>query len=307
MIFFTNAPAHLIEWNDKMTQLVLQALYSGLLQGGSYALIALGLALVFGTMKVINLAHGELVLLAAYIAYAIESGLDLGPMFAIPVALVIVSLASMSVCFIVSRVRQDREINSLILTYGIGVILTNLILLIWKADVHSSGSSWLQEAFVLGPFYSMRSEVLFFMVSLILMGALWWWLSRSWYGRALRAVAANRDAAKLMGVDPGRTELVSFLVAGLLAAFAGVALFSYGVIQPAYGGALTVKAFIITVLAGIGSIPGVLVGAILLGVAEALTVTLASSALQELAGMTLFLLVLLLMPNGLFGAQRRRG
>ncbi|HEU4372678.1 MAG TPA: branched-chain amino acid ABC transporter permease [Telluria sp.] len=290
-----------------MTELILQALYSGLLQGGSYALIALGLALVFGTMKVINLAHGELVLLAAYIAYAVESGLGLGPMFAIPIALVVVCIAAVSVYFVVSRIKKDREINSLILTYGIGVILTNVILLIWHADVRSTSSTWLQEAFVVGPLYSMRSELIFFGVSIALMVALWWWLSRSWYGRAVRAVSSNRDAAKLMGIDPGRTELVSFLVAGVLAAFAGVALYSYGVIQPALGGSLTVKAFIITVLAGVGSIPGVLLGAVLLGVAEALTVTLANSALQDLAGMTLFLLVLFVMPNGLFGAARRRG
>jgi branched-chain amino acid transport system permease protein len=290
-----------------MTELILQALYSGLLQGGSYALIALGLALVFGTMKVINLAHGELVLLAAYIAYAMESGLGLGPIFAIPIALVVVCVAAVAVYSVVSRIKQDREINSLILTYGIGVILTNAILLIWHADVRSTSSTWLQEAFVMGPLFSMRSELIFFGVSIVLMAALWWWLSRSWYGRAVRAVSSNRDAAKLMGIDPGKTELVSFIVAGVLAAFAGVALFSYGVIQPAYGGALTVKAFIITVLAGVGSIPGVLLGAVLLGVAEALTVTLASSALQELAGMGLFLLVLFVMPNGLFGAARRRG
>lgn len=290
-----------------MTDLILQALYSGLLQGGSYALIALGLALVFGTMKVINLAHGELVLLAAYVAYTVESKLGFGPVLAIPIALLVVCIAAVSVYFIVSRIKKDREINSLILTYGIGVILTNAILLVWSADVRSTSSTWLQEAFVVGPFYSMRSELLFFGVAIVLMGALWWWLARSWYGRAVRAVSSNRDAAKLMGIDPGRTELVSFIVAGILAAFAGVALFSYGVIQPAYGGALTVKAFIITVLAGIGSIPGVLLGAVLLGVAEALTVTLASSALQELAGMTLFLLVLFVMPNGLFGAAGRRG
>jgi branched-chain amino acid transport system permease protein len=290
-----------------MGELIAQALYSGLLQGGSYALIALGLALVFGTMRIINLAHGELVLLSAYIAYTVESKLGLGPIAAIPMALVVVCIASSGVYFIVSRIKKDREINSLILTFGIGVILTNLILLVWSADVRSTSSSWLQEAFVMGPLYSMRSELLFFGVSLLLMGGLWWWLSRSWYGRAVRAVSSNRDAAKLMGIDPGRTELVSFIVAGILAAFAGVALFSYGVIQPAYGAALTVKAFIITVLAGVGSIPGVLLGAVLLGVAEALTVTLASSALQELAGMALFLLVLFVLPNGLFGASRRRG
>jgi len=187
------------------------------------------------------------------------------------------------------------------------VILTNAVLLIWSADVHTSNSAWFQEAVVVGPLYSMRSELAFFVVSSALMGALWWWLSRSWYGRAVRAVSSHRDAAKLMGINPRATEIVSFVVAGMLASFAGVALFSYGVIQPAYGHALTIKAFIITVLAGIGSIPGVLVGAFLLGVTEALTITLASSALQELAGMTLFLLVLFVLPNGLFGFAGRRG
>jgi branched-chain amino acid transport system permease protein len=217
-----------------MTELILQALYSGLLQGGSYALIALGLALVFGTMRVINLAHGELVLLAAYIAYTVESGLGWNPAWAIPLALIIVSATSAGVYGIVSRIKKDREINSLILTFGIGVILTNMILLIWKADVRSTSSSWLQEAFVVGPICTAcAARLIFFVVSLLLMVALWWWLSRSWYGRAVRAVSSNRDAAMLMGIAPGRTELVSFIVAGMLAGFAGVALYSYGVIQPA--------------------------------------------------------------------------
>jgi branched-chain amino acid transport system permease protein len=290
-----------------MAELIAQALYSGVLLGGSYALVALGLALVFGTMKVINLAHGELVLLAAYIAYTVESRLAINPVFAIPVVLVIICLSAALVYFLIGLIRKDRELNSLILTYGIGVILTNAMLLIWSADVRTTSSAWFQGAVVIGPFYSMRSELTFFIVSLALLGAVWWWLSRSWHGRAVRAVSNHRDAAKLMGINPRTTELVAFAVAGILASFAGVALFSYGVIQPAYGHALTIKAFIITVLAGVGSIPGVLVGALLLGVTEALTVTLASSALQELVGKVLFLLVLLVMPNGLFGVAGRRG
>ena len=142
-----------------MTELILQAIYSGLLQGGSYALIALGLALVFGTMKVINLAHGELVLLAAYVAYAVESAFNVSPIVAIPVALVVVCISAVLVYFLVDRIQKDRELNSLILTYGIGVMLTNAILLIWKADIRSTKSAWLQDAVVLGPFYSMRSEL----------------------------------------------------------------------------------------------------------------------------------------------------
>lgn len=288
-------------------ELIAQAVYSGILQGGSYALIALGLALVFGTMKIINLAHGELVLLAAYIAFTVESKLGLNPILAIPFALVLVCCLSVVIYGLISKIKQDRELNSLILTFGVGVILTNAILLTWSADIRTTTSAWFQDAVVIGSLYSMRSELLFFWVSIVLMVGLWWWLSRSWYGRALRSVSSNRDAAKLMGVNPRTTEIVSFLVAGILASFAGIAIFSYGIIQPEFGHVLTVKAFIITVLAGIGSIPGVLVGAILLGVTEALTVTLASSALQDLAGMSLFLLVLFFMPNGLFGSARRSG
>jgi len=290
-----------------MIELVLQALYSGFLQGGSYALIAFGLALVFGTLKIINLAHGELVLLSAYIAYTVESRMDVNPVFAIPFALVLVCLCSVLVYYLLSFIRKDRELNSLILTYGIAIVLTNALLMIWSADVRATPSPWLQEALVFGPLASMRSELIFFLVSLILMGALWWWLARSWYGRAVRAVASNREAAKLMGIDPRLTEILSFVVAGILASFAGVALFSYGVIHPPLGEALTLKAFTITVLAGLGSIPGVMLGSILLGLAEALTVTFASSALQDLVGMILLLIVLFVLPNGLFGVTGGRG
>ncbi len=290
-----------------MTALILQSLYSGLLSGGSYALIALGLALVFGTMKIINLAHGEMVLLSAYMAYVMESRLAVSPLLATPLALAVACLIAVVVYFLVSRISRNRELNSLILTFGIGIILTNAVLIIWSADIHSTASPGFQEPVVLGPLYSMRSELGFFGVSMALVAALWWWLSRSWYGRAVRAVSSNRDAAKLMGINPHRTEVVSFVVAGILASVAGVALYSTSVIQPALGASLTTKAFIITVLAGIGSIPGVLVAAVLIGVVEAMTVTLFSSAIQELTGMTLFLLVLFVLPNGLFGAARRRG
>lgn len=288
-----------------MTQLILQALYSGMLTGGTYALIALGLALVFGTMRVINLAHGELVLLAAYVAYTMESRFGVHPLAAIPLSVLVACAAAVAIFFLVDRIRQDRELNSLLLTFGLGIILTNAILLIWSADIRSTGSAWMQEPVVLGPLYGMRSEVLFFALSLALIAGVWAWLARTWLGRAVRAVASNREAAKLMGIDPQRTGLISFMLAGLLAAFAGVAIYSANVIQPPLGSALTIKAFIITVLAGMGSIVGVLVGGMLIGIAEALTTTLASSALQELTGMVLFLVVLIALPNGLFGRARR--
>lgn len=290
-----------------MTDLILQAIFSGLLVGGVYALVALGLAVAFGAMRIINLAHGELVLLAAYMAYLVESRFGLNPYAAIPLALVVVGALSVVLFMLIDRIREHRELNSLLLTFAVGVVLTNAILLVFKSDVRSTNDAWLQDAASFGPVYAMRGELVAFGLSLALMAALWLWLKRSWYGRAVRAVASNRDAAKLMGVNPRRIETTAFLVAGALASFAGVALYTMSVVQPSLGHDLTVKAFIVTVLAGVGSIQGVFVAAVLLGLAEALTATLASSALQQLAGMVLFLLVLFLLPNGLFGARARRG
>lgn len=290
-----------------MTDLILQALFSGVLIGSVYALVALGLALAFGAMRIINLAHGELVLLAAYMAYVVESRTGLDPYMAIPLALLAVCALSALLFLMIDRIREHRELNSLILTFAVGIILTNALLLLFASDMRSTTSPMLQDAISFGNVYAMKGEVIAFAVSLVLMTILWWWLKKSWYGRAVRAVSSNRDAAMLMGISPGRTELVAFLVAGALASFAGIALYTMSVIQPAVGHGLTVKAFIVTVLAGVGSIPGVFLAALLLGVTEALTVTLASSALQELAGMVLFLLVLFLLPNGLFGARARRG
>jgi branched-chain amino acid transport system permease protein len=291
-----------------MFELTLQAIYSGVLTGAYYALVALGLALVFGTMKIINLAHGELVLLAAYIAYTAESQFGLNPLAAIPLAMVLVAVVAVLVYLLVGRIKKDRELNSLILTFGVGIILTNFVLLVWAADIHSTTTAWFQEAAVVGDLlFSSRSEILFFLVSVALVFATWWWLSRTWYGRAIRAVSSDRDAAMLMGVNPRQTEILSFIVASVLATVAGIAIYTGQVIQPSLGHALTIKAFIITVLAGMGSIPGVLLGAVLLGVIEALTVTYWSSALQELTGMVLFLVVLLVRPQGLFGFGARRG
>jgi branched-chain amino acid transport system permease protein len=290
-----------------MPELIQQAIFSGLLVGSVYALVALGIALTFGAMKIINLAHGELVLLAAYMAYVVESRAGWNAYAAIPLAFAVTGLVSVAVYLLIDRIREHRELNSLILTFAIGIILTNAILLVFASDVRSTGSAVLQDAVSFHTVYAMKGEILAFTVSLAVMAGLWWWLKHSWYGRAVRAVSSSRDAAMLMGIDPRRVELAAFVVAGILASVAGVALYTMSVVQPALGMSLTVKAFIVTVLAGVGSIPGVFCAALLLGVTEAMTVTLASSALQELVGMVLFLLVLFLMPNGLFGARARRG
>lgn len=285
-------------------ELTAQALFTGLLMGGFYGLIAVGLALVFGTMKVINLAHGELVLLAAYIAYALESQTGLNPMLSLPIAMAVVIVAALVTFYLTNQIKKDRELNSLILTFGLGIVLTNGLLMVFSADIYSTQSSWFMEGVVIADsLFSMRSEMIAFIVGIAALGGLYWWLNHTWHGRAIRSVSSNRDAAKLMGMNPTKAELWSWGVAGVLAALAGVMLYVTSVIHPPVGHSLTIKAFVITVLAGMGSIPGVLVGAIMIGVIEGLTTTYFQSSLAELASMTVFLLVLLVMPSGLFGKK----
>ncbi|SOD99568.1 branched-chain amino acid ABC transporter permease [Caenispirillum bisanense] len=287
-----------------MFELTLQAVYSGLLAGGWYAMVALGLALVFGTMRIINLAHGELVLLAAYVAFEMERSFGLNPIAAIPVALVVVGLTALLVYFLIGRIRHDRELNSLILTFGIAIVLTNVILMTWSADIRSTSVGWFMDGAVIADtLFSMNSEVLFFGAGVALVGGTYWWLNHTWHGRALRAVSSNRNAAMLMGVNPARVEAMSFVVSAVLATVSGVALYTASVVFPALGHGLTIKAFVITVLAGLGSVPGVLLGAVILGVGETMTATFAKPSLQELTGMVIFLLILFLRPSGLFGRK----
>jgi branched-chain amino acid transport system permease protein len=247
-----------------------------------------------------------MVLLGAYIAYTAESRFGVNPLLAIPLTIVVVCATSVAVYALASRIRQDRELNSLILTFGIGIVLTNFVLTVWSPNIRSTSIAWFNAPILIADtLFTTNSQMLFFAVGLLLTAALWWWLTHTWRGRSLRAIASHRDAAVLMGVDPRATEILAFVIAGLMAAVAGTAIFVVAVIQPELGHNLTVKAFVIAVLAGMGSIPGVVLGAVLIGVTESLTVTLFSSALQELAGMTLFLIVLLVRPSGLFGARGR--
>lgn len=288
--------------------LLLPAIFTALTIGAVYALIALGLALVFGAMKIINLAHGELVLLAAYISYMFESQWGYNPYLAIPVAFLVVGLIACLIFILLNRITRQRELNSLIFTYSFGIIITNAILIIARNEPRMSAEMQeTVEPLLAIDIFATYSQLIALVLAILLMLILWLWLKNSWYGRAVRAVTSNRNAAKLMGINPVRTELVSFVIGALLATVAGIALYTFQPITPGLGHMLTIKAFIITVLAGIGSIPGVLLGAILLALAQTMTESYFNASFANIVSMLLFLAVLIFLPNGLFGKTQRRG
>jgi len=283
---------------------VAQSLLSGLLEGANYALYSLGLAFVFGILRIINLAHGEVLVLGGYVAYWLLLRWGLGPLLSLPLAALAGGATGLVTYRVfLRRVRAAPELNTLILTFGVGIFLANLILQLWTADLRSIDVDWLQEPLALGPIRMSTGEVAALAFSLAAVLGLHLFLGRTRAGLAIRVTAIDRDSAALSGIDVERVDRRAFAIGGVLAGVAGPVLGILAHLSPSVGAPLTVKAFILTVLAGVGSMPGLIAAGMILGVGEALTVTFVSSSLRELFGFALFLGILMARPSGLFGQR----
>ncbi len=283
---------------------IVQSALSGVLEGTNYALYALGLAFVFGIMRIINLAHGELLVLGGYVAYWLLRACGVDPLLSLPLSALVPAAAACVVHrLFLRRVRAAPELNTLILTFGIGIFLANLFLQLWSADLRNIDAPWLQRSGGLGGVYVGAGEIAAFAVSLAGVLGLHAFLARTKTGKAVRATAVDREAAALAGIDVERIDLLAFSIGGALAGLGGPLLGMLSHFEPGAGLAVTIKGFILTVLAGVGSIPGLLAGGIVLGVGEAATVTFVGSSCRELFGFLLFLAVLVVRPSGLFGRK----
>jgi branched-chain amino acid transport system permease protein len=283
---------------------IIQSLLSGLLEGGNYALFSLGLAFVFGIMQIINMAHGEFLVLGGYVAYWMLVKWGLNPLLALPIAALIAGGASfLSYRIFIERIRTTVELNTLILTFGIGIFLSNLYLQLWSADIRNISVHWMENPIQLGGIYISLGETVTFVISFGAVLLLHLFLRRTKMGKAIRVTAIDREAAALSGINVERVDLLAFSIGGMLAGLGGPLLGMLSFVSPGTGIGITIKAFILTVLAGVGSIPGLIVAGMILGVGEALTVTFVSSSFRELFGFSLFLVILLVRPSGLFGKR----
>ncbi|MGZ3524189.1 MAG: branched-chain amino acid ABC transporter permease [Thermodesulfobacteriota bacterium] len=286
------------------TTTIIQSLLSGMLEGVNYALYCLGLAFVFGIMRIINMAHGEFLVLGGYIAYWLLVKWGLNPLPALPLAAVIAAGVSL-LCYraFLQRIRTTAELNTLILTFGIGIFLSNIYLQLWSADIRNIGVDWMEKPLMLGGIYISLGEIITFAISFMGVLGLHSFLRHSKTGKAIRITAIDRDAATLAGINVERVDLIAFGIGGLLAGLGGPLLGMLSFVSPGTGIHITVKAFILTVLAGVGSIRGLILAGMILGVGEAMTVTFVSSSYRELFGFVLFLVILLVRPSGLFGRR----
>jgi branched-chain amino acid transport system permease protein len=283
----------------------LQSVLSGLLVGGVYALIGVGLTIIFGVMRVINFAHGDLLMLGMYASWWIFTRFGLDPYVSLAaVALLLFLWGALLQKVFINRVLNALPQNQILLTIGLGLIMSNAMLLVFTSDYRILTTSYSSASFdVLG--LSLSLPLLYsFLVTAGITAALFLFLQRTDTGQAIRATAQDRDAAQLMGINVRWTSGLAFGIGSGLAGAAGALIAPTYYIFPQVGGAFTLKAFVIVVLGGMGSIVGATLGGLIIGVTESLAAIYVASGLKELVVFVLFLALLLFKPSGLLGKSR---
>ena len=283
----------------------LQSLLSGILIGGAYALIGVGLTIIFGVMRIINFAHGDLVMLGMYLAYFLFTlgHVDpfLGIVFVFPILFLFGALLQKTV---INRVLNALPQNQILLTIGIGLIISNTMMLLFTSDYRIISTSYSSASVRVGELSISTPLLLSFAITGAVTAALYWFLMKTDTGQAIRATAQDRDAAQLMGVNVKRMSVIATGLGAGLAAVAGALISPTYYIFPQVGQPFTLKAFVIVVLGGMGSVMGATVGGIIIGATESLAGAYISSGLKDLVVYVLFLLILLFRPAGLFGKSR---
>ena len=280
-----------------------QVVVSGILAGALYAMVALGLALIFGVMRVINIAHGPLLMLGAYTTFFLYQALGLNPYLSVPITmLVLFALGALLQRTLVFRVVDAPELSSLLLTFGISIALVNLAQLAFTSNLRAI--EYATGSYTLGPLAFSKSRLIAFAVAAALTGLAFLFLQRTRLGKAIRATSQSREIAMVCGVDVRRIHLITFGVAAALAGAGGALVSVIVAIQPEMGQIWTFKSFLVIVLGGAGNYPGALLGGLLLGLVEQLASLFLTTQLSEVVAYVLLVLVLLIRPTGLLGGRQ---
>lgn len=290
-----------------MTTYFLQIMSYGIINGAFYGLVAIGLSLVFGVMSYLNLAHGALVMMGAYGAFWLFHLLNVDPFISIGIFIPVFFLFGLGLFkglfqFLINFSEHERIKNSLLISFGLLLILPNLAILFWTADERAVTTSYSGKVIAL---YGLRLPYIglaTLALAVIVILALHLFLTKTYFGKSIRAVSQDYEAAGLMGINTTKTYIVSFALGISLASVPGILVSLQG-FNPELSFELTNKALIVVILAGVGSINGLLIGGLLLGAAEAGSVFFLGAAYREAVGLLLFVLFLLFRPQGLLGKR----
>jgi len=283
-----------------MLELLPQFVFNGLLIGASYALIAVGLTMIFGIMNIANFAHGQLYMLGGVLGYFLTGRLGLHYLLAIPLAVLgVMALGVVLERGIFRRLRRKPAMSSVLATVGLAILLENLARVVWGPQPQPIATGFSPMPLELGPIFTTEARLFAVAMTFGSLFLVYLFLNRSLLGTAMRATFQQAEAAALVGISIDRVHAATFALGAGLAALGGVLLGAIFFVDPSMGSTATLKAFIVVILGGLGSIGGSMVGGLILGIAESLG-TLASSAYKDGIGFVLVILILLYRPDGLF-------
>lgn len=289
-----------------MSDVYLQALISGLMIGGVYALVAVGLTLIFGVMDIINFAHGEFLMFGMYAAYFASVLFGIDPYLTAVLALpTFFALGWAIQGTLIRPVVGKSHAIQILLTLGLSLLMQALAQYFFSADFQSLKLDYAHSTMQIAGTRVGWTRVAAFAISMGLCGALWIFLQRTDTGRALRACAEEHEGSLAVGIDLGRMYKIAFGLGIACVAIAGISMTPFFYVAPVVGPKFTLVAFVVVVLGGLGNIPGAVAGALIVGVVESVgALVMPSPSMKDLGVYVLFILVLLFRPQGLFGGKR---
>ncbi|MGZ6291832.1 MAG: branched-chain amino acid ABC transporter permease [Syntrophales bacterium] len=299
-------------------ELFLQTLIAGFMLGGLYALIGLGMALVMGVMRVINLAHGDFMMIAMYIAYWLFTLLDIDPYLSVFIAAPALFLFGLAIQkYLLTPVMKVESIlphNLVILTVGLAMVFSNLATVFFTGDYRSTPVSYASNAWYLTDIWSespielslSMPWTLSFVLAVVITIGLWIFLTKTDMGKSIRATSQDVDAALLMGVNVNRVRMMTFGIGMILVAAAGCLFIPIYYLYPALGRQFTNVGFVITVIGGMGSTNGAVIGGLILGIFESMTATYIGMGWAPAGRFAIFVAALVFLPGGIASIIRKR-
>lgn len=285
---------------------LLQTVSSGLLTGGIYALIGIGLTIIFGVMRVVNFAHGALVMVGMYATYFLFTYSRIDPFLSIAIVMPAMFVAGVIIQkALIAPVLGAPELNQILLTEGISIVLINTALLLFTSNYLTMTTSYAGAALHLGGVSVSKPQLAAFAIAVVITGADYLFLVKTRTGRQIRATSQDPEGARLIGINIKRVQALTFGFGVAAAGAAGSLLMPiYYRVEPNAGSPFTLKAFVVVVLGGMGSVTGALVGGIVLGIAESLGAVYVATGYKDVIGFVIFVLVLTLKPSGLLGKSK---
>lgn len=284
----------------------IQALIDGVLVGGVYGVIAVGLSLVFGVLGIVNFAQAEFMMLGMYAALFAWSYLGLDPLIGAVFSFIVgFGIGALAQRLLIQRVMNAPHVSQIFLTVGILIVMENSALLMFGADYHTVKTSYQTQSLQWGPFFFSVPYLAAFGMALAVSIALWLVMARTWIGRAIRATAQNAMAAGIFGVDAKRVYMIAFGLGTGLTAFGGGIILSYASVSPTVGSQYVVLMFTVVVLGGLGSVLGALIGGVAVGIIQSVSTLMMPIQVQNLALFVIFIALLTFRPQGLLGGASR--